>query len=333
MIFSKTAQREDINDPEVINRFAVKVGDRQRLDYLYLLTVADVSATNPILWNHWKDTLFSQLHRETTHALWRGLENPEHKSQRIGDTKVAARMLVSKRVLTRIDIEDFWSRFGEDYFIRYSADEIAWHVKSITHHSQHEVPLITLRQQTVRGGSELFIYMKNRDNIFSTTTQILDRIGLNIVDARVLVSTDGFTLDTYIILNQAGEAIEDPRQQTEIVDQLMPALSDIGRPFKKKSHRRSKVQRIFTVSTTVRFSQDDKNKRTIMEVTATDRPGLLSCIGFALEECKIRVHVAKISTYGSRVEDIFFITDRKNNPIADPAILDKIKNLIVETLA
>ncbi len=333
LILSKTAQREDINDPDVINRFALKVGDRQRLDYLYLLTVADVSGTNPVLWNHWKDTLFRQLYYETTRALRRGLENPEHKEERISDTKAAALQLVGKRTRKQLALEQFWASLGEDYFIRYSADEIAWHAKSIANHLKQPTPLITLRQQTVRGGTELFVYMKNRDHIFAVTTQVLDRIGLTIVDARVLVSIHGFTLDTYIILNQAGEAITDRQQQEEVINQLMRALTHIDRHFKKMPRRKSKEQSIFPVPTTIRFSQDEKNRRTIMEVIATDRPGFLSCVGFALGGCKTRIHVAKISTYGSRVEDIFFITDREDNPITDTDKLREIKYFITETLA
>ena len=122
LILSKTAQREDINDPEVINKFAVKVGDREHLNYLYLLTVADVNGTNPELWNAWKDSLFSQLYNETTRALRRGLENPFNKEDRIKKTKSTALELVSQRTKSNFDIEQHWESLGEDYFIRYSPD-------------------------------------------------------------------------------------------------------------------------------------------------------------------------------------------------------------------
>jgi len=333
LILSKTAQREDINDPEVINKFAVKMGDREHLNYLYLLTVADVIGTNPELWNVWKDSLFSQLYNETTRALRRGLENPFNKEDRIKKTKHSALALVSKRTKSKFDVDQLWESLGEDYFIRYSPDEIAWHTNAITNNTKEKYPLIKVRQQTTRGGTEIFVYMKNRDNIFATTTHILDQLGLTIVDARIISSVHGFTLDTYIVLDKSGEAIKEKKYKKEIVSKLNEALSMLEQGFKKTSRPRSRKQRIFPIPTTVQFTQDEENNRTIMEVIASDRPGFLSRVGIALAGCDVRLHGAKIATYGSRAEDIFFITDKEDQPITDPVKFESLTNFIIETLS
>ena len=333
LILSKTAQREDINDPEVINKFAVTMGDREHLDYLYLLTVADVNGTNPELWNTWKDSLFSQLYNETTRALRRGLENPFNKEDRIKKTKHAAMELISKRAKTKFGIEQHWALLGEDYFIRYSPDEIAWHTNSIADNTKQQYPLIKVRQQTTRGGTEIFVYMKNQDNIFATTTHILDQLGLTIVDARIISSAHGFTLDTYIVLDKSGEAIKEKKYKKEIASKLDDALSILKQRFKKTSRPRSRKQKVFPIPTTVQFTQDEENHRTIMEVIASDRPGFLSRVGIALAGCNIRLHGAKIATYGSRVEDIFFITDKKDRPITDPNKFESLTSFIIETLS
>ncbi len=333
LILSKTAQREDINDPEVINKFAVKMGDREHLNYLYLLTVADVIGTNPELWNVWKDSLFSQLYNETTRALRRGLENPFNKEDRIKKTKHSALALVSKRTKSKFDVDQLWASLGEDYFIRYSPDEIAWHTKSIANNTKLQYPLIKVRQQAIRGGTEIFVYMKNQDNIFATTTRVLDQLGLTIVDARVITSTHGYTLDTYIVLDKSGEAINEKKHREDIVSKLDEALSKLEQDFKKLSRPRSRKQKIFPIPTTVQFTQDEENNRTIMEVIASDRPGFLSRVGIALARCDVRLHGAKIATYGSRAEDIFFITDKADQPITDPIKLEDLTNFIIETLA
>ena len=332
LVLSKTAQREDINDPEVINKFAVTMGDREHLNYLYLLTVADVNGTNPELWNDWKDSLFSQLYNETTRALRRGLENPFNKEDRIKKTKRTALELVNKRTKLKFNIEQLWGSLGEDYFIRYSPDEIAWHTDAIADNTKQQYPLIKVRQQPIRGGTEIFVYMENRDNIVATTTRALDKLGLTIVDARVIASAHGFTLDTYIVLDKSGEAIKDKNYKKEIVSKLHGALSKIGQRVKKISSPRSRKQNVFPIPTRVLFSQDEMNDRTIMEVIASDRPGFLSRVSIALAGCDVRLHGAKIATYGSRVEDIFFITDRKDQPITDPVKLEDLKNFIIETL-
>ena len=333
LILSKTAQREDINDPEVINIFAVKMGDREHLNYLYLLTVADVVGTNPELWNAWKDSLFSQLYSETTRALRRGLENPFNKEGRIKKTKHSALELVSKRTKSKFDVDQLWASLGEDYFIRYSPDEIAWHTKSIADNTKQQYPLIKVRQQAIRGGTEIFVYMKNQDNIFATTTRVLDQLGLTIVDARIISSAHGFTLDTYIVLDKSGEAIKEKKHREDIVTKLNDALSNLEQRFKKISRPRSRKQKVFPIPTTVQFTQDEENNRTIMEVIASDRPGFLSRIGIALSVCDVRLHGAKIATYGSRVEDIFFITDKGDQPITDPVRFESLTNFIIEILS
>jgi [protein-PII] uridylyltransferase len=333
LILSKTAQREDINDPEVINKFAVQMGDREHLNYLYLLTVADVNGTNPELWNAWKDSLFSQLYNETTRALRRGLENPFNKEDRIKKTKHSALALLNKRTKSKFDVDQLWSSLGEDYFIRYSPDEIAWHTNSIAENSKQKYPLIKVRQQATRGGTEIFVYMENQDNIFATTTRVLDQLGLTIVDARVIASTHGYTLDTYIVLDKSGEALKEKKLREDIVIKLDDALSNLEQHLKIVSRPRSRQQKVFPIQTRVHFSQDEVNQRTIMEVIASDRPGFLSQVGIALAGCDVRLHGAKIATYGSRVEDIFFITDKEDQLITDPVRFESLTNFIIETLS
>jgi len=333
LVLSKTAQREDINDPEVINKFAVQMGDREHLNYLYLLTVADVNGTNPELWNAWKDSLFSQLYNETTRALRRGLENPFNKEDRIKKTKHSALALVNKRTKSKFDVGQHWASLGEDYFIRYSPDEIAWHTNAIAENTNQQYPLIKVRQQATRGGTEIFVYMENQDNIFATTTRVLDQLGLTIVDARVIASTHGYTLDTYIVLDKSGEALKEKKHREDIVIKLDDALSNLEQRLKIVSRPQSRKQKVFPIQTRVLFSQDEVNQRTIMEVIASDRPGFLSQVGIALAGCDVRLHGAKIATYGSRVEDIFFITDKQDQAITDPAKFESLTNFIIETLS
>ena len=333
LILSKTAQREDINDPEVINKFTIKIGDLEHLNYLYLLTVADVNGTNPELWNAWKDSLFNKLYSETARALRRGLENPFNRKDRIKKTKHSALELISDRIKSKFDIDKLWMSLGEDYFIRYLPDEIAWHAKSIANNTQKKYPLIKTRQQTARGGTEIFVYMKDQDNIFSATTHMLAQLGLTIVDARIITSIHGYTLDTYIILDKSGRAIKEKNHREDIISKLNETLSHLEQYSQYLPYPRTRKQKIFSIPTTVKFTQDNKNNRTVMEVIASDRFGLLSQIGVALAKRDVRLHGAKIATYGSRVEDIFFITDKKNKPIMDSAKFECLTNLIVKALS
>lgn len=334
LLMSSTAQGQDIDDPEVINRFATKVGDRQRLNYLYLLTVADIRATNPAIWNSWKDALLADLYQKTLLALRRGLENPLDKAERIRETRDAVLEQISAQLSDKIDLEALWNSLGEDYFLRHSADEIAWHTQAIANAAPDDLPLVLVRPQTERGGTEIFIYMRDRDFIFTTTTWIMERLDLDIHDARIITSSSGHVLDTYIVLERSGEMIDGQQRGEEISEALHRALLNIDKvPPIKNNRIAERKLRHFSIPTRVEFTSDEPNNRTIMQVSAADRPGLLSRVGVALRFCGASLQGAKIATYGERAEDIFFITDpASNQPINGNLKFECLSNSIRDSL-
>src|SRR5690606_12599975 len=147
LLMSITAQRRDISDPEVVNEFASKVGDVIHLDYLYLLTVADIRATNPNLWNSWKDALLLELYTATKRALIHGLEKPVDAEVRIHEIQHQARSLLAAQGVDASTIDAVWQNCGDDYFLRYAPDEIAWHTEAIARATPDDLPLVLVRQQ------------------------------------------------------------------------------------------------------------------------------------------------------------------------------------------
>src|SRR5690606_33969470 len=134
LIMSTTAQRKDLSDPQVINDFAQLVGDQTRLDYLYVLTVADINATNPSLWNSWRASLLRQLHTETKRALQRGLENPLDREELIRQTQNAALDVLVRSGTDPDEAEALWSQLGDNYFLRHTSNDVAWHTEAILQH-------------------------------------------------------------------------------------------------------------------------------------------------------------------------------------------------------
>ncbi|RCX24820.1 [protein-PII] uridylyltransferase [Thioalbus denitrificans] len=317
LVLSVTAQRQDISDPDVINAFAAKVRDQVHLDYLYLLTVADIRGTNPTLWNSWKESLLYELYMATKRALRRGLENPIDKSDRIREVQEDARGQLLGSGLDPEEVRTFWNDQGEDYFLRYSADEIARHTQSILERGRDRTPLVLARRQTRRGGSEIFIYTHHREELFAATTSALERLGLNVVDARIITSISGFTLDAYIVLEEDGQPIQSDMRAAEIVAALEHVLSSPGDMALEVSRQIHRHLRHFRTRTEVNFYTDATNHRTVLELIAGDRPGLLAHVGRAFMEHGVRLQTAKITTLGERVEDIFFITDPQGLPFQD----------------
>jgi [protein-PII] uridylyltransferase len=316
LIMSTTAQRKDISDPDVIAEFAALVGNQNRLNCIYLLTVADIRATSPELWNSWKDALLAELYRATTRALRRGLDTPIDQESVEREHQQKALDALQDLGFDEGAIEDHWARLGHDYFLRHSADEITWHTRAILGHIDEDTPLVLVRSETHRGGTEIFVYARNKDYLFALLTSALEQLGLNITDARVITSNDHYALDTFLVLEESGDTISDAMRLEEIHKQLAEALrhpEHVGQP----SRQPTRQQKHFTIPTEVLFRDDPSNPRTQMEVITNDRVGLLAQIARALLECEVLLQNAKIATFGERAEDIFFITDKHDQPLPE----------------
>lgn len=331
LLMSTTAQRKDISDPEVTNDFAAQVGNQSHLEHLYLLTVADIRATSPTVWNSWKDALLVELYQSTRRALRRGLANPIEADEIIRETQEDARELLREHLLPTRAVTDFWERLGDDYFLRYSADEIKRHTRAIAE-AGAEGPLVSIWQEAGRGGTEIFLYTLGREGLFARVTTALDQLGLNIHDARIIGSRDGYTLDTYIVLEENGEPIADPGRIEEIRHTLERVLSAPEETRLTVSRRLPRQLKHFPIPPQVSFEEDPHNDRTIMEVVASDRPGLLSKIGQALTQCDVLIQTAKVATLGERVEDVFFVTDRQGRPLEGASQFDCLRERICTLL-
>jgi [protein-PII] uridylyltransferase len=225
LVLSVTAQKKDISDPKVIHEFAKHVGDQNHLDYLYVLTVADVRGTNPKLWNNWKSSLFAGFYQRTREALRRGLESPIDQDQLIAETQARARELTARDGLTEATVQAIWQRFTDGYFLRHTPEEIAWHTLMLEQHDGDGGSLVSVQQQSGRGGTGISTYTSHRQHSFARTTALLDQLGLTIVDARITPTADGFSLDVYHVLEDTGDEIGDPVRIRDIQQQLAHVLS------------------------------------------------------------------------------------------------------------
>ncbi len=318
LLMSMTAQRRDITNPEEIHEFARRVRNESRLDHLFLLTVADMRGTNPDLLNSWKFTLLTELYQATRDALQRGLENPIDPAEAIEDNQTRA--LDTLRVAGYEDsrIEPLWATFPDDYFLRNQPDEIAWETRCILAAGDRSQPLVRIHKGEDRGGTTLFIYMPDRDYLFGLITAVLNQLGLTVQEARIHSTSDDRALDAYVVLEEDGEPITEDYRVREIQQTLTHALQRPQESMFRVSRRVPRRARAFTTPTEVRFSQDEVNGRTALELITGDRPGLLSRVGQVFQEQGIRLTTAKISTVGERVEDVFFVTDANGQPLLDP---------------
>ncbi|ASK34122.1 [protein-PII] uridylyltransferase [Alcanivorax sp. N3-2A] len=339
LTMSVTAQRKDISDPDVVHEFARTVGDLVHLDYLYVLTVADINATNPALWNSWRASLLRQLYLETKRALRRGLSNPQDKQDWIDETRDEALKLLTDRDYDAPAIEALWANIGDEYFLRETPWDIAWHTEALLERRDNRDPLVLIRESETNqgnqqeGGSQIFIYTPDTRNLFAATVNAIDALGLTIVDARIITSADGFSLDTYIVLDENSTPIGDDWPRVEHIRKTLTETlkqpENFGASVSRRMPRRHKH---FDVPTQVVISNDIVNDRTVVDIQTLDRPGLLAHIGRIFVRFELLVQNARIATLGERVEDVFFITDLDGNPVSDPDLCQDLQNTLKQEL-
>ncbi len=325
LVMSVTGQKQDIADPAVINRFAERVADRERLDFLYLLTCADIAGTSPKLWNAWKDRLFADLYTATRFALRRGLEHPVHAAERIAETRADALALLRVEGCDVAAIEQVWQRLPDEVFLRYRASQVAWQTAAIIAHADAGDALIAVRALGTSGLLEVFVHARDRDGLFAAAVATLDRLGLGILEARALATRDGRVIDSFQVLPTQPERAPTIGQ---VVESLHAALQN---PDAVRPTRRALPSRLrhFNIAPRVEFS--DAGALTRMTLVAGDRPGLLADVAQVLRAQRLRVHDARIATFGERVEDFFLISDDRDTAL-DPAQQDALRVALIATV-
>ena len=331
LLMSVTAQRKDISDPDVVRDFARQVGSMNMLNYLYLITVADIRSTNPNLWNNWKDALLKQLYNATKQVIRRGIDNAPDIDEIIQENRDAAFEAMANLAYSQDAINAICEDLPGDYFLRHHPLEIKWHVNTILGNPRQAI-LVNIRQAEHTRTTKVFVYCDESPNVFSQVTGTLGSLGLSILNAEIFTTKNDKVMDTFIIQDQNNEPITDPQIIRQIEDSLVQALrsnSIYQRDTNKRMPRRLKA---FDRPTEIHFEQDFLNSRTVMEISTMDRPGLLSIIANVIATMHINITHAKISTLGEKVDDIFYLSTPQGNNITDQSVLDQLETSMKEAL-
>jgi [protein-PII] uridylyltransferase len=304
LLMSMTAQKQDITDPEVIHRYATVVGDRERLDHLYLLTCADIAGTSPKLWNAWKDRLLADLYTATRLALRRGLEHPLAAAERAAETREAAYAMLAAFGSEDAEIDALFARMPEAGFQRGRPDQLAWQAGSLRGVSAGDTRVRVRPVAAHAGAMEVFVHSPDRDGLFAAIVATLDRLGLAVQQARVLDGPEGTIFDTFEVIptdSRHVPAAEDVEQR------LGAALNEPLDGIRPPRRTQPRHLRHFRFAPQVGFDAT-RAGRTQISLVCTDRPGLLADITRTLRNQSLRVHDARIATFGERAEDLFQVT-------------------------
>jgi len=324
---SLTAQKSDLSDPSVIEAFAQFVENERQLTALYLLTVADIRGTSPLVWNAWKARLLESLFNATKHALANHLR---YAQQVIATRKSEAAEKLKNFGLSAYSYEKLWGKFGSSYFVRHESDEIAWHSRLLTPHLNTPIPIVRARLSPSGDGIQVMIYSKDQDDLFARICNFFDRMGYGIVEAKIYTTDHAYALDSFIILDQSGKSVSYSGLLKFIEIELTQKLDErillesplLGRISRQVKHMPIKVQ--------VTITEEPDNNNHKLEIIANDRPGLLATLAHKLLAQEIELHNAKINTLGNRAEDTFLISARKGQKLTTQHIQILQEVLIAE---
>jgi len=305
LTMSRIAQKSDLSDTAVIADFAKRVGNERNLTALYLLTVADIRGTSPKVWNAWKGKLLEDLYRYTTRVLGDRAPDPDAEVEL---RKREALILVALYAMPFEAHKPLWDTLDVSYFMRHDAGDIAWHTKQLSRHVTTDQPIVRARRSPPGAGLQVLVYTKDQPDLFARICGYFDQAGFSILDARIHTSKTGYALDTFQVVVSSADMDDHYREITNMLENgLSLAIANAG-PLPAPSRGRvSRRVKSFPIAPRVTLRPDEKAQLWLLNISASDRLGLLYCVARVLAKHQIEVQLAKVATLGERVEDTFLI--------------------------
>ncbi len=330
LLMSDTAQKRDLGDPATITTFAREVGSIERLRMLVVITIADIRAVGPGIWNGWKGQLLRDLFRLTEAALRGGRTDSGEIAQILDDRARAARRAlraqVSNETAARLRAE-----FGNSetaYWLAFDAAAHVWHAREadsmlMMGRSAHAA----VRPNKVQGVTELLAVARDRPGLFATLTATLAGAGANIVSAHIFTTKTGWAVDLFRLHDPTGApfAETDPLRLERLRSQIERVCAGLEEaPARISDAPESRRAQAFRLRAWAVADQEASAESTVIEVSGRDRPGLLSELAAALTRSGVTIQSAHIGGYGARANDVFYVQELFGGKLADPARCDEV---------
>ena len=333
LLMSNTAFKRDIDDPQTIRDFAEKVQSPERLKLLLILTAADIRAVGPKVWNGWKASLLREVYHRTVEVMSGGLA-AEEGAARVAAAQQAVRALLPD--FSDADFAELIARGYPSYWVSFEAETLARHARLMREAEQRKQPLwVETRVDPKISVTEVTLYTADHPGLFSRMAGALALAGANIVDAKILTMANGMALDTFWVQDAEGGAFDRPEKLAKLAVLFEHVLTGERKPQAELAAPKpySARTRAFSVPPRVLIDNRASATHTVIEVNGRDRPGLLFEVTRALTQLNLQIFSAKISTYGEKVVDVFYVKDLFGHKIEHEKKLADIRQRLIEVLA
>jgi [protein-PII] uridylyltransferase len=333
LLMSSTAFKLDISDPKTIRDFVERVQSPERLKLLLVLTVVDIRAVGPKVWNGWKASLLRELYHRAIEVISGGLTE-EGQNSRVAAAQAAARRLLPD--FADAEFASVASRGYPFYWLSFDAETHARHARLVREAETSGTPLVVeKRVQRDRSVTEITLYTADHAGLFSRIAGALAVSGANIVDAKIMTMSNGMALDTFWVQDSAGGPFERRDKLAKLAVVFENVLTGDLKPHRLLAEPPAFPSRtqVFTVAPRVLLDNKASASHTVIEVNGRDRPGLLFELTRALTGLNLQVSSAKISTYGEKVVDVFYVKDLFGHKVDHPTKLAAIRQTLEVVLA
>src|ERR1043166_6752191 len=329
LVMSDTAQRRDLSDPKTIRDFVEAVQSPELLRLLLVLTVADIRAVGPGVWNGWKGQLLRQLYYEAEAAMSGG--SPRRAAD-VTETKSALAQRL--RDLPQDRCEKALTRLGDGYWLAFGLDELERHARLLlAAEAEADKFALIAESDDFRAVTRIAIAAADQQGLFSRLAGAITVSGGSIVDARIFTTLDGFALDVFSVQDAEGGPFGDGARVERLRRSIARVLAYDGDPQALLEARRlRRPARGFSVNPRSAFDNEASTIATVIEVEALDRPGLLYDITRALFEAGLSISSAVVATYGERAVDVFYVRDKFGHKIVHPDRFDPTRPRLAEPL-
>jgi [protein-PII] uridylyltransferase len=331
LVMSDTAQRRDIADPKTVGDFVSVVQSPEMLRLLLVLTVADIRAVGPGVWNGWKGQLLRELYM-SAEALIAGGDAGPVRAARVDGAKATLAARVAD--LPQSSRTHALSRHHDSYWLAFDDDAHERHARMAAFaESKGNQLTLAVNDHAARSVTEVVVHTPDHPGLFSQLAGAIAVSGGSIVDAKAFTTADGFALDVFSVQDAAGgpfaDAARTERLRGTIAKTLRGEIMPRAIMAKRTPKKRSEA---FRIRARVHFDNEASAASTVLEVDGADRPGLLYEVAQAIFESGLSISSAMVATYGERAVDVFYVRDGFGHKIAHPDRLAAIRERLLNAL-